>query len=356
MSKQITFSEYFQEWLYGKKGYYSNYKLIGKEGDFYTAVSSSSFFGGAIGKRVVDIIKEGFLPSNSTIIEIGAHHGYLLADMIQFIYTLEPKLLDTLEFAIVERYGHLQEQQKEYFEKSFGDVVKLKHYNDISEVKEENAFIVANEIFDAFPCELVYTNKEETLQYAIVENNKIDFVDNKDEQLTNLCEKYKITKGEVGVGYEEFAKHMCKGIKNFEFVTFDYGEKYPRNDFSCRIYEKHNVYPIFQGRANSIDVNNQEIETEEELNLEKLFGASDITYDVNFQHVIDSFEEAGAKNIEYSTQLKALVNFGIIELLDILQKNVDEATYLKESNKVKTILNPTGMGDRFKMVSFRKEV
>ena len=70
---------------------------------------------------------------------------------------------------------------------------------------------------------------------------------------------------------------------------------------------------------------------------------------------VDSFIEAGAKNIAYETQLKALVEFGIIELLEILHKNVDEKTYLSEANKVKTLLNPTGMGDRFKMASFRKE-
>ena len=354
MDKQMAFSSYFYEWLYGEKGYYSNYKDIGKEGDFYTAVSSSSFFGGTIGKRVVDVIEEGFLPANSTIIEIGAHHGYLLADMIQFIYTLKPELLESLEFAIVERYEHLQQKQTEYFQNSFGDAVKLKHYNDISEVKEESAFIVANEIFDAFPCELVYTNKEGTLQNAVVENNKIDFIDNDNPTLAEHCEKYKITKGEIGVGYEEFAKHMCQGIDNFEFVTFDYGNEYPRNDFSCRIYEQHNVYPIFQGRVSSVDVNNQELEKEEELDLEKLFANSDITYDVHFAHVIDSFEKAGAKKLNYTTQLKSLVEFGIIELLDILQKNVDESTYLKEANKVKTLLNPIGMGERFKMVNFRK--
>jgi SAM-dependent MidA family methyltransferase len=131
---------------------------------------------------------------------------------------------------------------------------------------------------------------------------------------------------------------MCKNIDKFEFITFDYGEKYPRNDFSCRVYEKHNVYPIF----------------DDKIDLEKLFGKSDITYDVNFSHLIDSFTKAGAKNITFETQLKALVEFGIIELLEILHKNVDENSYLSEANKVKTLLNPTGMGDRFKMVSFRK--
>lgn len=338
MDKPIQFSDYFADWLYGKYGYYANYKQIGKEGDFFTAVSTSSFFGGSIGKKIIDSIKEGNLPKDTTIVEIGAHHGYLLADIIQFIYTLKPELIGSLNFAIVERFEHLQKKQQEYFQDSFGDTITLTHYNDISELKLKNAFIVANEIFDAFPCELVYTNKEDQLQYAVVQNNTISFEDITNLTLKEHCEKYKITKGEVAVGYEEFAKTLCENVKNFEFISFDYGDLYPRNDFSCRIYAKHNVYPIF----------------EENVDLQSLFKTSDITYDVHFSHVIDSFKNAGAEKINFTTQLKALVEFGIIELLEILQKNVDETTYLREANKAKTLLTPTGMGDRFKMVYFRK--
>jgi len=343
MQEQINFSQYFDNWLYSDTGYYSNYKTIGKEGDFFTAVSTSSFFGGSIGKKIVSIIQEGHLPNNTTIVEVGAHHGYLLADIVQFIYTLKPELLDTLEFAIVERYPHLQEQQKQYFKNSFGDVIKLKHYNDISEFKAKNAMIIANEIFDAFSCELVYTTKDDILQKGIAKDNKIEFIDldinnPKDQELNNICEKYKITKGEVSLGFKEFATILNNNIENFDFITFDYGDFYPRNDFSIRIYHKHNVYPIFQ----------------DDINLKELYQQSDITYDVHFNHLIDSFNEAGIENVESTTQLKALVEFGIIELLEMLHKNTSEENYLREANKIKTLLTPTGMGDRFKMAHFRK--
>jgi len=339
----IPFNQYFHKWLYGRDGYYSNYKTIGKSGDFYTAVSSSRFFGGAIGKHVVDVISEGFLDKNSTIIEIGGHHGYLLADMIQFIFTLNPKLIKTLRFAIVERYPHLREKQKEYFYQCFGEDIKLIHYNDIAEIETQSAFIVANEIYDAFACDLIYTDENNIIQKAMIDtkNHKITFenISSDDTFLLHYCKKYKVKKGEIARGYEEFASTLNEKINKFEFVTFDYGEKYPRNDFSCRVYEKHNVFPIF----------------DEKLKLKNVYQKSDITYDVNFQHIIDSFEELGVTTVSFKTQLKALVDFGIIELLDILHKNVDEKTYLSESNKVKTLLNPTGMGDRFKMVNFRKE-
>jgi len=335
----LYFSEYFNEWLYGDSGYYLSYKTIGKEGDFFTAVSTSAFFGGSIAKRLINTIENGWLPVDTTIVEIGAHKGYLLADIIQFVYTLKPELLKTLKFAIVERFESLRTIQKQYFKDSFDDKINLIHFDDIKALKLDSAFIVANEIFDAFSCELVWTNDKNKLQIAVVENHKIKFQDCEDSKIINHCEKYKITKGEVCVGLEEFAKTLTTNIKQFEFVTFDYGELYPRNDFSCRIYEKHNVYPIF----------------DEDINLNNLFAKSDITYDVNFQHLIDSFVNPKVKLEKYDTQLKALVEFGIIELLEMLHKNTDEKTYIRETNKIKTLLEPTGMGDRFKVVIFRKE-
>jgi SAM-dependent MidA family methyltransferase len=334
----IKFSNYFNDWLYGQDGYYSNYKQIGKDGDFFTSVSTSSFFGGSIAKKIIDSIESGFLPKNTTILEIGAHHGYLLADIIQFIYTLKPKLLDTLNFAIVERFSNLQVQQKKYIYESFGDVIKLKHYDDISEVKLENAYILANEIFDAFGCDLVYTNKENILQQAFISNNKIEFIDCIDKDIINHCKKYSIIKGEVALCYEEFVNILCSNINTFEFLTFDYGDKFPRNDFSTRIYEKHNVYPIF----------------EDNLPLEKLFKKSDITYDVHFNYLSDCFKSNGIEKIKFSTQLKSLIEFGLLDLLEILKANVSEDEYLRQTQKVKVLLEPTGMGDRFKTLNIRK--
>jgi len=333
----IPFSTYFDNWLYSDDGYYSNYKVIGKDGDFFTAVSTSRFFGGAIANRIIEVIESGYLPNDTTILEIGAHHGYLLADIIQFIYTLKPELLDKLNFAIVERYENLQQKQKEYFKNSFGDVINLIHFKSVDELNADSAFIVANEIFDAFSCELVYT-KDNILNQAFVKDDKIIWQKCTDEELITTCKDNKITKGEISLGYKNFAKVLKQNIKKFEFVTFDYGDEYPRNDFSCRVYQKHNVYPIF----------------EENLDLKNLYKQSDITYDVNFAYLINCFKDVGIKNIVYETQLKALVRFGIIDLLEILHKNADEKTYLRETNKIKTLLEPTGMGDRFKMAIFRK--
>ena len=91
------------------------YRPIGKKGDFYTAVSTSKFFGGTIAKHIIARIDDGFLAEDSLICEIGAHHGYLLADIIEFLHTLRPGLLQTLRFGIIERFDPLQASAERLF-------------------------------------------------------------------------------------------------------------------------------------------------------------------------------------------------------------------------------------------------
>jgi len=329
----MIFSEYMSAWLYGENGYYASYKNIGKEGDFYTAVSTSKFFGGTIAKHIISLVDEGFLEKEGVVCEIGAHHGYFLADVLEFIYTLRPKLLETLKFVIIERFDALQEFQANYFKESFGDAVSLTHYKSLDELKCENAFFIANEIFDAFTCELYYKGKT-----ARVDSHNVEF-DDINDWVDEKAKKYHKDRGEIAVGYEEFAKQMSLACPKFEFMSFDYGEMMARPDFSLRVYTKHTVIPFF----------------DETIKREELFAKSDLTYDVTFAHVKDAYEEAGVKFIEFKAQMVALVNMGILELLEMLKENVEERIYKQELEKVKMLILPQFLGERFKMIRFRQE-
>ncbi len=334
----MKFSEYMGEWLYGKDGYYTTYKNIGKEGDFYTAVSTSKFFGGTIAKHIISLVDEGFLEKNATICEIGAHHGYFLADVCEFLYTLRPELLHTLNFVIIERFDDLQQQQREYFQESFEDVVKITHYKSLSELHCKNAFFIANEIFDAFPCELYYKGKT-----ASVDGHNIEF-NKEDSWVTEKAKKYHKDRGEIALGYELFAKEMADSCEKFEFMSFDYGEMSARPDFSLRIYTKHKVVPFFIPKEN-----------EDYQSREALFAKSDITYDVTFAHIKDAYEEVGVSFVELKAQMVALIDMGILDLLEMLQKNVDEKLYKQELEKVKMLILPEFLGERFKTIRFRQD-
>ena len=328
----MRFSSYMNAWLYGEEGYYKTFKAIGKSGDFYTAVSTSRFFGASIANYFYKLLSEGKADRNGWLIEVGAHQGYLICDMIQWLYTCDPTLVETLKFGIVERQPELQKAQLAYIRERFGEDIEITHFNDISEVKAAYAFVVANEIFDAFPCELLKDGK-----IAVVENHTINWED-APEALLRWAEKHYLKQGEIAVGYEVFAEAMAEGIEQCDFVSFDYGERYVRNDFSIRVYRAHETFPLF----------------DEELNLTDAYQKDDITYDVNFGHVIEAFTAAGFAEEAYETQARALIRFGLIDILEMFSKQADKATYAREADKIKTLIAPTMMGDRFKMVHFRK--
>jgi len=334
--ERIAFSEYMRRWLYGPGGYYSRFKAIGKEGDFYTAVSTSRFFGATIAHAMIDKIRRGELPADLLLLEIGAHQGYLLGDMIEWIAQEAPAFLPTMRFGIVERFESLRKSQRDYFARRFGEDVKLEHFGALEEVEAEAVYAVANEIFDAFPCDLHYRGKTALVD---LQTHEV-FFEGEDEEVLALAKRYGQPKGEVARGYEAFALAMAKmRTKKLCFITFDYGEKEARTDFSLRIYHKHQVYPFF----------------EEGLDRSKLFGVSDLTYDVNFSHLFDAFEGAGFKWTGYATQLRALTEMGLPELLEMLAKLGDRTLYMRELNKIKTLIDPQLMGERFKMAAFERE-
>jgi SAM-dependent MidA family methyltransferase len=320
-------------WLYGKDGYYTRFRDIGREGDFYTAVSASRFFGASIAEFIWKKMQNEEISRRCSIVEIGAHRGYLLADMIEWFYHRDPSSIENLEFAIIERQDELIEVQKRYFADRFGSDIVLKHYRLGGESPLfEDACFISNEIFDAFACDL-YRDGE----MAFVEDGEIVWRE-ADPDIVGFASKHSLIRGEIATGYEEFASEIYASAKRCDFISFDYGEKYVRNDFSIRVYDNHETYPLF----------------DEELDISTAFANSDITYDVNFAHVIESFEKAGLRLESYETQARALVRFGIVDILQEYASIADYPSYLREADKIKTLLSPTIMGDKFKMVHFCK--
>ncbi|SFV65450.1 COG1565: Uncharacterized conserved protein [hydrothermal vent metagenome] len=137
---------------------------------------------------------------------------------------------------------------------------------------------------------------------------------------------------------------MAGSCEKFEFMSFDYGEMVARPDFSLRIYSKHKVLPFFIPDDN-VDY----------LPRDTLFAKSDITYDVTFEHVKDAYTEAGVEFVELKAQMVALIDMGILDLLEMLKEKVDEKLYRQELEKAKMLIMPNFLGERFKMIRFRKD-
>jgi SAM-dependent MidA family methyltransferase len=68
----------------------------------------------------------------------------------------------------------------------------------------------------------------------------------------------------------------------------------------------------------------------------------------------DVFENNGFKECAFCTQAKALVDFGLIDLLEILKNSVEENSYRMELGKAMQLIDPSFLGERFNMIRFKK--
>lgn len=441
----ISFGQYMQEWLYGESGYYSRAKSgdekVGKEGDFYTAVSVSRFFGGAIARHIIDLLESSEIDLPLVVVEFGAHSGRLLGDIIEFLEVLSEGVVEKTRFYTIEPLASLRDLQAQ--NPRITPLQHIKSLQDLLRQESKNAskksvFMLSNELFDAFACEVVRDNhlgfvkncndssvlarrilwrsdEEITQEIQRLESkiNLQDF-DNKDlmardfiaqdfikqdfdtqdfaqgvariclkskiEYLQKmLCQKQKlgIKNGEIAVGLEDFIREVCRFansqdlIKSWRFLSFDYGswqqkeqkagQNMGQNRITLRGYKSHRALSFEEVCAD----------------LSGLFGVSDLTYEVDFRLIVSLFKQFGAKLCKKSHLNAALVDFGIDRLLQdffvfcqsgknqkhsnaqnlqnqnpqILQhKNMQ--LYQQESLKVRELLSPNGMGERFVCVEF----
>ena len=339
----MRFSEYFGAWI---RAYYANIPL-GR--DFYTAVSASKFFGGAIAKYLLQSLELGEIRLPLNIIDLGANNANLLNDICAFLGTLGVGVVEHCNFIAVESNASAPSLRDLAIAQS-KQSKNITFYKNFAELKSANILqnrhniFIANEFFDALPCEIIDNGK-----MAFVKNNRLIFKSCDDEKILEICEKFKIRKGEIPLSYDEFCEHIKS--EKFMLIAFDYGDIAPRNDFSLRLFYKHKI----QNFADmALDLANQIVNplnltgdsanmATNPPNLSTLFGKCDITYNVPFFVLDRAFEAIGAKKILSKRQDLALIkDFGILELLQDFHYSLDIATnrniYLRESNKIKTLL------------------
>ncbi|HDZ4945108.1 TPA: SAM-dependent methyltransferase, partial [Campylobacter jejuni] len=280
----MKFSIFFHTWLY--ENYYKNAVNIGKNGDFFTAVSVGNLFGTLLAQHFLNLVDKKILKLPLELVEIGANEGYLSRDFLAALLELRPQIFSQISFFIIEPHEKLRTLQKKTLEG-----VEFTHKNSLKECHFKNAFFFCNELFDSFTCELIDDNK-----MAFVENFKLVFK-NMDENLIAKCKTLNLKKGELSLELEDFFKDLNQACDQFIFAGFDYGIFNPQK-FSLRIYQKHEVFNPF------------------EISLKDFFGKSDLTYNINFTQVQNLIKEFDFKLLAFKKQSFALMDFGFEKLLE----------------------------------------
>jgi Uncharacterized conserved protein len=83
-------------------------------------------------------------------------------------------------------------------------------------------------------------------------------------------------------------------------------------------------------------------------------GDSDITYQINFFHLIKLFKNYKLNIVDFTSQSKFLQRLGIKERFEYSAKNLNPMERKKLSNSIARLLHPSQMGDLFKVLIVSK--
>ena len=196
--------------------------------------------------------------------------------------------------------------------------------------------ILGNEFFDALPVKqfsksgdswfekYVFFNKKKQLGF-VFKKAKLESI-RKIEKIYNL----KINKF---IEYPTILEKLIKNIsdllknKNSIFLTIDYGEDSRICNDTVQAIYKNNKSNILQN-----------------------VGESDITYQVNFFHLIKLFKKNKLHLLEFTTQSNFLQKLGIKERAINAKKNVKKNQQLLLDSALKRLLHPLEMGSLFKVL------
>ena len=331
--KILPLDQYIDFCLYKfKQSYYQKKNKFGHGGDFVTSPHVSSIFSEMIAIWIVLFWNKIKKPKTLNILELGPGDGTMGKDIISSLGKIN-FFKSKVNYYFLEKSKSLKKIQKKNLknEKNIYWIDNLKEFE-----KKDNLIILGNEFFDALPVKqfgkrgdswfekYVFFNKKKQLSF-VFKKAKLESI-RKIEKIYNL----KINKF---IEYPPILEKLIKNIsdllknKNSIFLTIDYGEE-------SRICND-TVQAIYKNKKSNILQN---------------VGESDITYQVNFFHLIKLFKKNKLHLVEFTTQSNFLQKLGIKERAANAKKSLKKNQQLLLDSALKRLLHPLEMGSLFKVL------
>jgi len=128
-------------------GYYVTHDPIGASGDFTTSPEISQMFGELVGLWTAAVWRQMGAPADLRLIELGPGRGTMMADMLRAANVMR-EFRQGLQVHLIESSPALVARQKQTLAKLD---VPLAWHDNLADVPDGPAIIVANEFFDALP-------------------------------------------------------------------------------------------------------------------------------------------------------------------------------------------------------------
>jgi SAM-dependent MidA family methyltransferase len=153
-SGPVSFARFMEQALYHPEfGYYASDRAeIGRWGDYFTNVSVGPLFGRLLAAQLVEIWSMLRTTRDFWLVEQGAHHGELAADVLGAIRELSPDFFSAIRYCIVEPFGRLRDRQAQAL-LEFSD--KIFWRDSVDKLEPFVGIYFCNELLDSFPVHLI---------------------------------------------------------------------------------------------------------------------------------------------------------------------------------------------------------
>jgi SAM-dependent MidA family methyltransferase len=343
----ISFSKYMEMALYAPGlGYYAAGRTkLGQHGDFTTAPEISPLFGATITQTLLPVIErlktEG-LPIN--ILEFGAGSGALAESILDALKN-DGVAIDS--YNILDLSADLIDRQKN---KLKGRSENICWINQLP--KQFTGIILANEVLDAMPVELITLidgewrykdvginkNSNDSITFTFCPGAKVpDELIPKHLQAANLINGYTT---EIHPQSQAWIKTLGQCLDQGIFLTIDYG------------FPVHEYYHSQRGQGTLIGHYRHHT-------IQDPFyfpGLCDLTSHVNWTTIAETAIEHGFNFSGYTSQASYLMDAGIGQLLLEIANPTDTQTFMPLANGIQKLLSEAEMGELFKVLCLTKKM
>ncbi len=321
----LSFAEFVEIALYHPEfGYYTKGPKIGREGDFYTSSHLHPIFGWTLARWILQLWRALEWPPPIHIVEMGPGEGYLALDLLT---ALENQQVE-VRYHLLERSPTLKEREAEVLQ---GKPVDWLHA--LSEIPSP-AFVLSNELFDAFPFFRVRWTPQGWRELRVIEDRgqfRFQEFALENPNLEAFLERYRpwVRVGQVldvSPQVLSYATRLFEALQEAVVVTIDYGDRrqallqrFPQG--SLMVYHRHQA-------------------------LEHPFenpGCVDITYHIDFDLLIEAGDVHGAEPVYFRDQGIFLMDIGILAILEEVERTThDLEEQIKARLAVKTLVYSFG--------------
>ncbi len=319
----ISFSDFMRACLYEPSlGYYvAGSTKLGRTGDFTTAPEMSPLFGASIAKALHALAAK-------SVLELGAGSGALAKAMLAELPNATYQILDLSD--------DLRDRQRTAL-----DGLPITWINQLPE--QISGLVVANEVLDAVPCEIVRFQNS-AYERAMVACDGFRFslrwlplfqgalFDAAKTRIPPL-EGYV---SEINLEAEALTRTLAEKLEPdapSALCFIDYG--FPRREFYIPDRASGTLMCHYKHHVHSDAL--------------MLPGLQDITAHVDFTAIAEAAVDAGAQVICYTTQAKFLLASGILSTFE-QASFTNDSERLEATGALQKLISPTEMGELFKVL------